>query len=148
MTTKDMVKRFQCPGCVCGMDPDDCAAFKPDESYGGACRGHVLGTTIMGVGKFALGLPKGFCRSGLIYDPRDGKPAYPNKMEIRLHSAGARPRWDDFNVPVWALMEDGFLFVRTYNPRVNRTFVDVVEGGTLEMVPRAIDVGPLVGEMD
>jgi hypothetical protein len=64
--------------------------------------------------------------------------------------------WDQFNVPVWAMEggksgdpdHAGFLFVRTYSPRVNRMAVDVIEGGTLELVPNAIDVGKFYDKID
>ena len=48
----------------------------------------------------------------------------------------------------WAMMEDGYLFVRTYSPRLNRTFLDIVEGGTMELVPGAVNVGEFVEEID
>ena len=75
------------------------------------------GRFIMGI-SIALGLPKGFNRPGS--GPRDEQL---NRMRIRLWSGGARPIWDRLNVPVWAMEgtgEDaGFLFVRTYMPRLN-----------------------------
>ena len=45
-------------------------------------------------------------------------------------------------------MQDGFLFVRTYSPRTNQTFVDVIEEGALSLVPQAIDVSKFYEEMD
>jgi hypothetical protein len=71
-------------------------------------------------------------------------------MIIRLHQKNSVKAdfWDKFNVPVWALVQEGVLFVRTYCPRTNQTFVDVIEGGTLSLVPQAIDVAPFYEEMD
>ena len=51
-------------------------------------------------------------------------------------------------MPVWAQEKDGYLFVRTWSPRINKTYVDVVKGGTMAMVPGAIDVADFKGEID
>lgn len=135
MNTKQMVEKFQCPGCVAGSDTN-CGSYKPSEGIGAACEGHVLGTIFSGIGNIALGFPKGFCRPG--YCRRERRTH--STMAIRLFTGGTYPEWDVFNVPVWAKIEDGFLFVRTFMPRVNGCFTDVIEGGTLDLVPTAIDV--------
>jgi hypothetical protein len=138
---KRLIEKFLCPGCVCGMNVD-CGHYKPgeggDEKPGFECLGHVLGTVLMpGIGNIALGLPKGFNRPG--YCPLCKRS--PNQMPVRLWPAGTHPKWDDFNIPVWALEKDGFLFVRTACPRVAYYFVDVFEGGKAsELCPRAIDM--------
>jgi hypothetical protein len=138
MTQNEMVEEFQCPGCTCG-GPKTCEQLKIKEySPGFCCGSHSAGTFLMGFGRLALGLPKGFCR----YGPGD-------KLEIRLHSkGGAKTTWDHLNVAVWAMVKDGFLFVRTYSPRVNHCAVDVVEGGDLGMVPGAIDASKFMEEID
>lgn len=141
---KKMVEEFQCPGCVCGSDTE-CGKFKPNKEYGAKCDGHVLGTSILGVGHMALGLPKGFNRSGL--DPKH-PVGTANTMNIRLWTKGTKPDWDRLNVPVWAMEKDGYLFVRTLSPRRNWSFVDVVEGGTLALVPQAINVGEFYDDID
>jgi len=107
---------------------------------------HVLGTMIFPGGTIALGLPTGFCRPGF---NDDGSPK--DKLDVRLHAKDDTdnpPEWDRFNIAVWAMVKDGYLFVRTYAPRVNRTWVDVVEGGTLDMVPGAVNVAEFIDEMD
>lgn len=138
-----LVRQFQCPGCVAGCNPK-CGKYKPDASYGLTCRSHVLGTS-MGVVHIAPGLPKGFNRSGL-------DPSHPlgtaNRMLIRLWEKGTQPKWNNFNIPVWAMEEDGYLFVRTVSPRVSQICTDVIEGGTLAMVPNAVNMGPLKDEYD
>lgn len=147
MKLEAMVEEFQCPGCVCGSDTK-CGAFKKDEvpGYGAACKGHVLGTYIMGAGHIALGLPKGFNKSGR--DPSNPDQTS-NQMDIRLYPKGTpRPVWNNLNVPVWAMEKDGFLFVRTYSPRVNRGRVDIIEGGTLAEVPQALDVSKFYDDFD
>jgi hypothetical protein len=139
---KEMVEMFQCPGCVCGSDTT-CGRFKLEDDYGQHCAAHVLGTSILGVGTFALGLPKGFNRSGV--DPVTKMPL--SRMNIRLYETGA-PEWDHLNVPVWALEREGFLFVRTYSPRVNKTIVHVIKGGALALVPNALDVAKFEDQID
>lgn len=145
MNVEGMVELFQCPGCVIGGSTT-CGKFKLKlcEEGGGFCESHVLGTMMTGAGHIALGLPKGFNRPG----PDDSRQQTRNKMDIRLWTTGKAPRWDLLNVPVWALENEGFLFVRTYLPRINCTFLDVVEGGRLAQAPAAIDVGLFRAEID
>lgn len=143
---KQLVEEFQCPGCVCGMDIT-CGAFQLATDHNAIeCIGHVIGTHLMGVGSIAIGLPKGFCRPG--NHRVSGEWKHRNQMNIRLWPEGTHPNWDRFNVPVWAMVKDGYLFVRTYAPRINSTWTDVVEGGTLELVPGADDVGQFYDEID
>lgn len=137
-----MVNRFQCPGCVCGSNTQ-CGKFKFDPTEM-RCVSHVLGTYIMPSGNIALGLPKGFCKPGW---ESDGSRTL-NKMSLRLWAKGTNPAWDNFNVAVWALEKDGHLFVRTHAPRINFSWVDVIEGGTLELVPSAINVEPFYDTFD
>lgn len=70
-------------------------------------------------------------------------------VHIRLYPKDApRPTWNKFNIAVWAMVHEGHLFVRTYSPRINRTYIDVIEGGTMDMVPGAIDVGEFKDDID
>jgi hypothetical protein len=108
-----------------------------------------MGIGQLGSVKIALGLPKGFNQPGWV--PGEKHPN--NKMYTRCwlkdtYEITERKHWDKFNVPVWALCKDGFLFVRTYSPRINQTYIDIVEEGTLDMVPDAIDVGQFYEEID
>lgn len=147
MTKEELVERFLCPGCVCGSDVK-CGRY---ENYSGnahsvMCRGHVIGTSVLPMpGNIALGMPKGFNRPGWCsFEERSH-----NKMEIRLWPKGYRPNWDDFNIAVWALEREGFLFVRTGMPRVGKWVVDVIEGGkAAEMCPAAKDVTKMYDEYD
>lgn len=146
-----LVEKFQCPGCMSGSDTS-CGSYKPEDN---SCQSHVAGTSILGRGNFALGLPKGFNKCGLVPNifKRDNNPNeerwMPTSiMNIRLWENGTALEWNNFNVPVWAMVVDGFLFVRTYSPRVNFATVDVVEGGTLDMVPQAMDISKFIDEMD
>ena len=146
-TIEQMVKEFQCPGCVSGFDTD-CGAYKwsQEEETGGMCEGHVLGTMV-GLGNFvALGLPRGFNKPGYNLDAQP--PRVRAKMEIRLWIKGSKPAWDFLNVPVWYMVRDGALFVRTFMPRLNRGVVDVIDEGTADLVPNALDGGEFFDEID
>lgn len=136
MEHKEMVEKFQCPGCVAGSDTG-CGIYKFDADEM-KCSSHVLGTIISRVGSIALGLPKGFCRPGF------GK----NKIDVRLWTTGTQPAWDHLNVPVWAMEQDGFLFVRTFAPRINMTWVDVIEGGNIQALPSVINVAAFIEDID
>jgi len=141
MKIEDMIEEFQCPGCVGGSDTS-CGRYEYNESEL-RCVSHVLGTHI-GFGNIvALGLPKGFNKPG---HDIEGKAM--SKMRIRLYLKGDSPLWDKLNVPIWAMEKDGFLFVRTYLPRLNVGYVDVLEGGTLSMVPEALNVNTILPGID
>jgi hypothetical protein len=149
LDSRGMVEEFQCPGCLRGSDTS-CGAYKPSDQYGHRCEAHVCGTYIMGTGSIALGLPKGFNRPGRVTDPSDTKHGgwqTLSAMLIRLWPKD-HPEWDKMNVAVWAMVKEGFLFVRTWMPRTNYNAVDVVQGGTLDMVPQAINVGEFADEID
>lgn len=143
--SKHIVEKFQCPGCVVGGDTN-CGKFETG-SYGSACTSHAAGTAVLGVaGTFYLGLPKGFNRSG----PIDWS-ACESSNNVRIWAEGeAQPdMWNKFNVAVWAMEHEGYLLVRTYLPRINMTFIDIVEGGKREeLVPDAVDVSEFADEID
>lgn len=142
---KPFVERFQCPGCLRGSDTACGAYVISGGGYGPSCGAHRLGTLMMPAGMIALGLPKGFSKPGL---DEDDKPLA-TRMRIRFWSHGEAPEWDHLNVPVWALEQEGFLFVRTYCPRINVAYVDVIEGGTrAELCPQAVNVADFYNEID
>lgn len=134
-----LVQKYQCPGCVYGSNPK-CGSYKPDQ-YG--CSSHVPGTWFSGVANLiVLGLPKGFNR--VITRENDGKTT-----RVRVHTLEAKPLYDHLNVPVWAMELDGALFVRGYSPRIDCTFIDVIEGGTLADIPAGtIDVSKFINDID
>lgn len=142
----EFVERFQCPGCVCGSDTE-CGEYRFSEEHQ-RCTGHVLGTMIMPIGNVALGMPKGFDRPGIEHDQKNERFRTRNTIDVRFWDFDRHPEWDHLNVPVWAMEEDGFLFVRTFAPRVNMTWIDVIEGGTLGLVPNAIDVSTFLDDID
>jgi hypothetical protein len=69
-------------------------------------------------------------------------------MQIRVWPTGSKPDWDWLNVPVWALEREGFLFVRTAQPRIGEWAADVIESGTASMCPQAINVTDRYEEYD
>jgi hypothetical protein len=141
-----MVEAFQCPGCAIGGDTK-CGKFKTD-TYSQSCASHAPGTWLLGGPVIMLGLPKGFNKFVRVENDKSGCGA----PEVRLHpnteTVPTKTAWGLLNVPVWALVKDGYLFVRTFSPRINRTFIDVVKGGTLDMVPQATNIEPHLEGMD
>jgi len=128
MKREELVEKFQCPGCVCGSNTR-CGKYELS-TYGPACKNHVPGTVSWPGGTIYLGLPTGFNKVGML-----GTTDFDEKSRnntIRLWEAGTGPEFDRLNVPVWAMEQDGFLFIRTYAPRINASYIDVVEGGTFE----------------
>lgn len=144
---KDMVEKFQCPGCVLGSSTS-CGRYKPEGTYG-QCMNHCIGTRVLGGHPFALGLPKGFRIPG--WNSSDGPQPFEHRQTLflRFFKKGTHNLpWDSKNVAVWAMVEEGYLFVRTYQPRIDLTSIDIIEGGTLDMCPGALDVSKFLEEID
>jgi hypothetical protein len=146
-----MIEQFQCPGCVSGSDTK-CGKFVEEE---GRCASHIAGTFMMPGGHIALGLPKGFNKTGMYYDSLTSKYDSTSKTNIHLYTKDQHELaafWNNCNIPVWALERDGFLFVRVYMPRVNFGMVQVVEGGTMQMIREKgfnpLDVSEFENEFD
>lgn len=156
-----MVEEFQCPGCVLGHNTA-CGKLKlqPIPGLGDGevarCDSHHAGTMVFPGGSIFLGMPKGFNKVGL--NMFSGRPEahkairlWPMSVDLDGNmKVSAKPSdWNKFNVPVWAMEQDGYLFVRTYCPRTNVNFIDVIEGGSrIELVPQAIDVGEFINDID
>ncbi len=140
---EQMVEEFQCPGCVSG-NRVNCGNYEScDFGDGAYCQSHVPGTTIYPIGRVFLGMPKGFNRLGPI--DRDMMPAAIVLFTERLNV----DFYDDFNVPVWAMEKDGYLFVRVFSPRNNLPRIDVVKNGNWDLVWKStIDVGKFIDEID
>ena len=149
---KEMIEKFQCPGCVCGMDTS-CVKFYEDKAWNYfCCEKHVPGTRINLAFSIMLGMPKGFNKvseAHMAYNVSDRRRNEADRiMHVRLSLKETPQVWDNLNVPVWAMEKDGYLFVRTFIPRVGLHFVDVIEGGSLAMVPNAINVAEFIDEID
>lgn len=153
---KEMIEEFQCPGCTLGMNVT-CGRFDFTESATGCwCIGHSAGTMMtvpgMGIMKFALGLPIGFNRVGTIQtgfeDEKDRNQRRSTNIRLVVDPF-KKESYDDFNVPVWAMEHEGYLFVRVMSPRINFNYVDVIKGGKFEEIcPNAIDVAKFANELD
>lgn len=139
---EEMIEKFQCPGCAVG-GPGICDTFK-EKPWGHSCDSHVCGT-MFGLGNvIALGLPTGFNHPTICDDK--GQPH--TKMIIAFWDIHEKPEWNHLNVSVWALERDGYLFVRTYMPRVGKTRIDVIKNGKLDFVPNAINVAEFYDDID
>jgi hypothetical protein len=129
-----LIEEFQCPGCVVGSDTT-CGKFEERDS---SCVNHVAGTMLLGAGSFLLGMPKGFCKTGLAYDRSTGKLESANKANVAFYNADehevAGDFWNNCNVPVWAMEKDDHLFVRVFMPRINFSCTQVIDGGTIQMI--------------
>ena len=147
-----MIDDIQCPGCIHGTDPDTCSAYE-FASEGGffVCKNWRPSTFFGGIGRVAIGLPRGFNRTGMVEFAE--KPF----VYIRLYEKPEDMQsYDRFNIPVWAMEKDGYLYVRCYSPRSNWLFVDVVKDGKLEHAAfkdgdythKAINVGEFYEETD
>lgn len=161
---KKMVQDFQCAGCTCGHDPDECSSFNPTNSHGGfSCAGWVPGTFLMpSPGLICLGLPKGFNIVGnhiaeaplgklgyiCLYESPESLPEDPVSA-TNIFSG----YWNKLNIPVWAMEHEGYLFVKTYSPRKNMMWVSVIKGGTMSLfdaypnVPKPINVAEFLEQI-
>ena len=80
------------------------------------CDKHVVGTTILGLGKIFLGMPKGFDRLGQC-----------DNTKIYIFET-LKDGWvyDKFNIPVWKYKDElGHIIVRGISPRINTPFIHV-----------------------
>lgn len=147
-----MIDDFQCPGCIHGTDPEECPKYELfDERKHFHCKNWRPSTFMGGIGRICLGLPKGFTRTGMV-EFGDKPFTYLRLYESPEH----RPEYDRFNIPVWAMEKDGYLYVRCFCPRSNWIFVDVIKDGKMEIASfkdgpyehKAINVGDFYDEID
>lgn len=133
---KEMIEEFQCPGCVCGSDTE-CVEFEEFEPNVFQCKKHCMGTMSFPGGKFALGLPRGFCKEGY--------------HELRLSTdKPKKDEWDNLNIPVWALEQNGYLFIKTISPRINKITVSVYKDSKIEDIKsdtKPFDVSKIYDEI-
>jgi hypothetical protein len=110
------IEEFQCPGCVSGSDTE-CGNFCLYDHHNlYRCENHTAGTMNL-VGKFFLGMPKGFNKAN-------------NETKIFFNDDNFY--YDHLNIPVWALEKDGYLFVKQISPRINQVFVEIYKGKTFD----------------
>ena len=114
---KEAIGDYQCSGCAVGNDSKEC--FKHENRVGEACTNHCPGTTIFGIGKIFLGMPKGFNRIGKI-----GGTDF--KMDIFSSWKDSNCKYDKWNIPTWKhLNERGHTLVRGLRPRNNEPFIHI-----------------------
>lgn len=155
---KAAVEKYQCPGCVGGMD----TSCYEKASFGVGCGKHTAGTRVLGhpMGLFWLGMPRGFCRTGELQhnikiEMYEGMEALAeeNKNIPRVPSLKERETnffYDKFNIPVWKhRTKEGHVLVRGLCPRVNRPFVHVIlSDQDFEKIPAVEITAQDIEEMD
>lgn len=128
-----------CAGCVCGSGTEGCDQYAPQKDAG--CDSWSPGTTILGVGRIALGFPRGF-----------------NKALIRAH----RTHWlaltperrascllsDDFNMPVWHKREGDWTFVKVAQPRLGFVTTYALDKTPDELQADGFDIGRDVSDLE
>ena len=120
------VKCYQCPGCMGHGDSNNCFVGSKEKSI--SCQKHSPGTFASGIGKFFLGMPKGFNRIG---DQKEFE------LEIFKTQKDQETEWayNCFNIPAWKHKnEKGHIFIRGYCPRVNKGFVHIILDGDFNSI--------------
>lgn len=152
-----MIETFQCPGCQFGENTE-CGSFKMQELHNPhcgdfpaafRCESHLTNAITMGGGRLNIGLPIPFAR--VQYRAASPTKDIPTNIRLLTEASKNYDYWDMFNVPVWAMVKGDYLFVRTYSPRTDQTYVDVIHEGTMDFVrakfPNVIDIGPFEDRM-
>lgn len=134
---KEIIEEYQCPGCISGSCPND-GCFKKSE-HSSSCIKHCAGTfALPTVGKFFLGMPKGFNRLGTQKDL---------KIEIFKTQKDQEEVWeyDHLNLAVWKHKnKTGHIFVRGYMPRLNEGFIHIIlEGDYSKIKAHEIDINSI-----
>ena len=154
---KDMISKFQCVGCDHFGPAEHCTKFQLNSEWGFFyCSNHnPLSFASIKCGSVCLGLPKGFNRLGALdFNLIETFIRLWISPDSKTHQS-ERPHFDKFNIPTWAMeykvkkvKGDSYLFVRTYSPRTNQTFVDVIKGCTIDQLRDYCDDGVENGIID
>ena len=110
---KKAIEKYQCTGCAYGSDTS--CYEKSAKSF--ECEKHVAGTTILGIGRIFLGMPKGFDRL-----------EFNDKTTIYVFDKFENCDWDysKFNIPIWKhLNEHNHTLVRGVCPRTNFSWIHI-----------------------
>ena len=111
---KEAIEEYQCPGCVSGSDT---SCYETNYQNNISCEKHCAGTMAMGIGRFFLGMPKGFNRLG---------SSEHIKLKIYKSYESSDWKYNKFNIPVWKHINNkGHTIVRGMMPRVNEPFLHV-----------------------
>jgi len=117
------IEEYQCSGCVIGGNVQ---CYEKNSLSGIGCGKHFAGTESPGIGKFFLGMPKGFNRLGLYTNLK------PNIYETYESSDWKYNMW---NIPAWKhLSKEGHTFVRGIIPRKNEPFIHVFLENCLDKI--------------
>lgn len=128
MEAKDAVKEYQCPGCTNGPALE--CYKKADFSH--SCGDHFPGTSMMVVGNFFLGMPKGFNRVGPLKSEFKFMPQIYKTWDEFMETYQG---YDKFNVPAWKhLNEHGHTLIRGLQPRTNQPFLHIILEDVLDKV--------------
>lgn len=162
---RQMIEEFQCSGCVSGSDTK-CGVFRleggEDGDKGFRCGAWTPGTIGIPGGRICLGLPVGFNKTGPIemeYIQKGGYVTlYASPADLGENPVGPANifsgEYNKLNLPVWAMEQDGHLFVRVISPRKCLPRVQVIKGGTFAIfdkypnIPKPINVGEFVDQID
>ncbi len=126
MTPKEAVQEYQYPGCMGGPFRD---CYVADICNGLGCNKHSPGTRGSGIGRFFLGMPKGFCRLGAC-----------EKTIITIFEKFEDLKdnywsYNKFNVPIWKYLdENSNTLVRGLCPRVNYPFIHIFLGNEIDNI--------------
>lgn len=120
-----LIDRFQCPGCMLGINTGDCHQYKLGSHS--QCSSHYPGTFLSGAGKIVLGMPRGFNRTGPKLDVNAWTPSATAVMRTwKLSGVTLEARkfvrgdeWDHLNVPIARAVWRDQHVVLTWSPRVN-----------------------------
>ena len=118
------VEEYQCPGCIYGDDFESC--YQKDSIAGVGCGRHCPGTILSGVGPLFLGLPRGFNRLGdSSFRPCIFLSQNDQEEELPFYT---------YNIPVWKYQDKETIFVRIYQPRLNRGWVYIILDGDINKI--------------
>lgn len=119
---ENMIREYQCPGCIGGkFDVDSCY----EKGDGVDCGRHTVGTVSSLSGLIFLGMPKGFCRLGSC------KVTRISIFEKVEHGWG----YSMFNVPVWKYLDsNGNTLVRGLCPRTNYPWIHIFMGDQMAKI--------------
>lgn len=137
---KDIVEKYQCPGCVCGGDTACGSAH--NTGWGDQCDGHVPGTSIVGLRqRLLIGMPRGYNKL------RRGCLADGVTTPVRIFPPDESKHYGPFDVPVWSMQHGDNVLVRTFQPRTGVAWIDIHPNAKREdIAPESIDSSTL--EMD
>jgi hypothetical protein len=132
MKSVELIEKYCCNGCARAKIHCSDIEVNKKEGYR-VCKNHLPAGLLSGF-SFVMNyaLPPGFNETL-------------QSTQIRIWEPGSRPSYNALSVAVWALEDDGLLFVRVLWPRTGWYYVDIVPEATIaEVCPSALDVRPIL----